>query len=290
MKPRYRLVVLDIDGTLLNSRRHVDERVRCAIRRALDAGVHVTLATGRRLWSVKPIVADLGIQLPIILYSGALVWDTATQTALYQRPLAPALVREAIAVICEFGAQVIAFQSPLYDTAENLIFGSEVNDDEVSREYANGRIQRVVRMSYDEIEQLQDVIYLAVVSSEERVRAIYERLGTTGAYTLQVGINNPTMDPPWHAVNIYSAGVSKANALEHLAGLYELSLSETMAVGDGNNDLELIVAAGLGVAMGNARPHLKEAADVVVGSNDEDGAAEAIERYVLDVPDESAAR
>lgn len=282
MKPRYRLVVLDIDGTLLNSQRHAGERVRCAIRCALDAGVHVTLATGRRLWSVKPIVADLGIQLPVILYSGALVWDTASRTALYQKSLAPALVREAIAVIREFGAQVIAFQSPLYDTAENLIFGPEEDDDEVSREYANGRIQRVVRMRLDEIETLQDVIYLAVVSSEERIRAIYERLSTTGAYMLQTGINNPNVDPPWHAVNIYSAGVSKASALDHLAGLYGVSLNETMAVGDGNNDLELIAAAGLGVAMGNARPHLKAAADVVVGSNDEDGAAEAIERFVLD--------
>src|SRR5688500_20348135 len=101
----FRMLVVDVDGTLLGSTKRVTPRVRAAVRAALDAGVLVTLATGRWFRSAQPIAAELGLELPIILHNGALVRDSLTGEVLHQWRLPRALAGGALAAVIRFGGQ-----------------------------------------------------------------------------------------------------------------------------------------------------------------------------------------
>lgn len=271
MRPR--LIVVDIDGTLLGRDHEISPRMRAAVAAAIAAGVPVALSTGRPLTSLLKVSRPLRLRGPHVAFDGALV-ASETGPPLHCNPIA------------HVGARGLVDAARALDLCVELYTAEAHYVDRARRESdVHGRLIAVAPRvrSLDEVLKEPVLIKGQLLgegeSGREKIRQI-EALGLP----LRLGWAKP---PPGMGdldyVNVTDPSVSKGAAMAALAAAYCVDPSETMAAGDGPNDAPLLQSAGLAIAMGNAADALKALADVVVPSVDEDGLAVAIERYVLDM-------
>jgi Cof subfamily protein (haloacid dehalogenase superfamily) len=262
----YRLVVMDLDGTARSRRLGITPGVREAIEGAQARGVRVCVATGRMWRSAAPWVRTLGVDPPAILYNGGQVLDFATGHTLYERRLLAATARTALAVI----RRDPEVQPHLYLNDRVLVERSHP----LTEAYAadDGLVAEIVP-SFDPL-LADDPHKLLVIGAPERIEA------------LQAAVRAAAL--PVHAVRsepgyleILPPDVSKGEALRAMLDALGLVPAETVAIGDNWNDLEMIEAAGLGVAMGHAPAEVRARADYVCGTADEEGVREVLERFVL---------
>ncbi len=261
-----KLVALDLDDTLLDSELKISPPTASTICRAIEQGVVVTLATGRMYRSAQPFALELGLDVPLITYHGALVKTSLTKEVLYHKPVPMELARKVISSVQEQGFDVNLYQN-----------------DELYVRKGNPRIQDysdLAQVSYTEVGDLLSCMYtdtekLLVIDEEEKL----DRL----AITLKELIGDKlhiTKSKPFF-LEITHPEATKGQALDTLANNLGITRREVMAVGNSYNDLDMLEYAGVGVVMGNARPEIKERADFVTLTNDEHGVAEAIKRFVL---------
>lgn len=278
---KYKLLALDLDGTLLDPHEQITTKVRHAIYQAVEAGCLVTLATGRRLRPARQFAADLGLKLPLILYSGGLVFDTQTERALYHRPLSAEFLKQALEVVLPTGLGLALLQSPVQ--GEYIWFGPSEYDNPYLHDYATNpmRSDLVKRCTHAELAQVKDVLTVLSVGPATNISDLTERVRSRlECNVYQYKLQHAQMSNLC-GFDLLPLANTKAKALEWLAHHYGLTLEQTLVVGDGPNDVEMFKVAGLGVAMGNAIPQVKAVAGAVVGSNSEDGVAQAIERFIL---------
>jgi hypothetical protein len=215
---------------------------------ALAAGKKVILATGRPIHEVLPYTQQLQLSLPLVINNGSEIWKTPAE--LHQRHELPAeQIRRIFDFIRPYRAEGLSFWA---HTVSGKIDESNLPED------------------VDAVRWLQ----IAVKSADPDVLLdIRRELESWG----QFEISNS------HITNIEcnARGISKASGLEEVCGMLGIPLSEAIAVGDSLNDIPMIRAAGLGVAMGNAQEPVKQAADYIAPTNSENGVAHVIERYML---------
>lgn len=265
---RIRLVAMDMDDTLLRNDWTISERTVQAIREAQKQGVYVTISTGRMPTSVRPYAQQLGLNVPVITYNGAMVQEALSQKVLFRQVIPAETAQDIVQWLLPQG---VYFQIYLQDRllAEKRSQWSEQYERaaRVQIEETNLREQLALeKEGAEKIVLFGDPEELLVW--ERRIQQRYDgkvRMTQSKAYFLE--LIHPT--------------VNKGAALASLAQRLEVRQEEVMAVGDSLNDLEMIRYAGIGVAMGNARRELKEAANVVTVTNQEDGVAQVIEKYVL---------
>ncbi|ASA23987.1 Cof-type HAD-IIB family hydrolase [Paenibacillus donghaensis] len=245
MIAKYRLLALDMDGTLLNDEQIITPETVKWIQKAVDAGVHVCLSTGRAFQSALPYAEQLGLQTPMVTVNGSEVWRAPHE--VYRRSLMdPQLVSQMYSIAKKYDIWFWAYSLDQVHKQDNwdgdvsgrewLKFGYHTEDDELRHKL---------------LLLLQDMGGLEITNSSP------------------------------HNLEINPLGVNKATGVEQVCQLLGINMSEVVAVGDSLNDLAVIQAAGLGVAMGNAQKTVKQEADAVVASNNEDGIAEVIQKYVL---------
>lgn len=277
---KYKLLALDVDGTLLNPQGEITPRVHHAICQAVDAGCLVTLATGRRLRPARRFAGQLGLKLPLILYSGGIIYDTATEKALYHQPIPKEFLKKTIDLLLpDFG--VCLLQSPLQ--GEYIWFGPTEYDNPYQRDYATNpaRADLVRRCDFRDLYRIEDVLTIASLGLSSNLEPLVKILqANLDCNIYSYSLSDSTING-LYGLDLLPVNNTKANALKWLASHFGLTMSETMVVGDGPNDVEMFEAAGLSVAMGNAIDKVKALADVVVKPNSEDGVAEAIERFIL---------
>lgn len=276
----FRLIVLDIDGTLLDPSDIVTPIVHDAISAARAIGVEVALATGRRLRSTRPIVEQLGIALPLVVHNGALVWDTTHERALHLAPFDRQTLELVVDAALEHEFGLMLIRSPRND--ERIVLTDSSSQAGALLDAAMATRQgEIDRLPPAQLLELDDVLTIDLFAPEERLRPVTARLAERGLPIFHAGPLEWPATPPVWAANVHMPGTSKANGVAVLARRLGITLEDVLAVGDGENDLPLLEAAGMGVAMGNAAPYVKARADAVVRGHDEDGVAEAIERFVL---------
>lgn len=281
-----RLIALDVDGTLLTSAGEVSPGVRAAIREAVTRGVHVTLATGRRLYAARVYAEMLGFRLPLILHNGAVVQESATGAVLYEDAIPPDVLREAVAISRTHGYRPVLLESPAH--GGRLYTGPEEAGNRATHEYLMTR-DGVTRTNHDTLPTLGNILSVAMFD-DALPPLLTLRDALIGAFGSRIGnlIDRPvtaTASVKTFALDLFNAGCGKGKALAHLARQEGITLDETMVVGDYLNDLEMLITVrdggGVAVAMGNAEPELKAIATATVATNDADGVAEAIHRFVL---------
>lgn len=271
------MVVLDVDGTLRDSRGTIRPAVAEAVREVVRRGGLVTLATGRRFDSASRIAADLGLELPLVLHGGALVQDSLTGEVLYEDVLGAGVVREIVERIVSHCAQPVLFPSPV--RADEVLSGPAERDSPATVRYL-ARQPSVRRMEYTRLAREERIVGVRVFEYEDVLRPLRDALAGRPDCRMLL------WDPAYtgfrgYLLEMVAAGCSKAKALVYLTARHGIGMDRVMAVGDQLNDLEMLEAVGLGVAMGNAVPLVRERAGAVVATNDEDGVADALLRFVL---------
>lgn len=267
-----RLLAIDLDGTILSDGIRISPRVRGALRKALHAGVHVTLASGRPFHHMRLFADDLGIREPLICSQGAVVQDPVSDRVYFRCGVPLRLVQEVVDVTREHDWDLCLFVS------DRLYVES---DTQLVRFYAEyGAIKEEVNLVGDlKAFVSREPIKLIVVTEEEQAAMVNDLLQERFAGRLRIARSFTCF------VEVTHLAASKGQALAFLAQKLGVLQAETMAIGDNDNDEDMVAWAGLGVAMGNASAVVKAAADYVAPPIEEDGAAEAIERFVLELCD-----
>ena len=273
-----RLLVLDVDGTVTNSRHEVDAATVAAIGRARAAGIGVMIATGRRYRDVLPVADRLGIGGAIVTASGALVKRREDHATLFKAAFAPGTLRSLLDVVVAHGRDPI-----LYTDSFAAGFDFHCGRLPPAGEARGGveeyleRNRHVARLAPDIDRSPPDGVFAGFAMGPrdamlELERALHD--ACPGRLALHV-IKSPRYRE-WMC-ELAPAGVTKWSGVLPVAAAWGIAAAEICAVGDDVNDLPMIRGAGLGIAMGNAREEVRAAADRVVGDNEGRGIAEVAE-------------
>lgn len=271
-------VAIDIDGTLVVPEQDVTPRVKRAVKKARAKGVIVLLATGRRFDTAQEFALALDLDGPMIVSGGAMVCNAATGEIYFEDVLPPEGVTASVDLLQRAGLQPLLRQR--WSLGHKLFTGPAEFDDEPAIVYTS-REPDAIRLPYEQLRQVTDVMFAAGLSlDEERLQELAKEVWELPNLLPLVLPYGPGVLPS-PVIDIFNAGTNKGKALHFVGQRFGFDLAETMAIGDGINDIDLLEAVGWPVAVGNAIPEAKAVAKIVVGANDEDGVAEAIERFVL---------
>ncbi len=266
----YKLIAIDLDDTLLDDNLNIPERVRDAIKKAVDSGIYVVLCTGRIPKSTRKYYDMLGLDTLMISTGGAEIYD-ADNNAVYSRAMDPALVKKLMQY-----ADRNSLHFQVYIDG-NLVF-RETNKYAQAYEHSCG-LKGIVRPDLIEMETVVTPKVL-FISDADDIDDIQERVELEFPM-LSVKRSKPTY------VEFSTPGVSKGDALKFVADYYEVKREDVIAVGDAEIDVPMLEFAGLGVAMENAAPNAKQAADTICPSNNEGGVADVIQKYILEAQNEN---
>ncbi|HVB32883.1 MAG TPA: HAD family hydrolase [Patescibacteria group bacterium] len=273
-----RLVAIDLDGTLLDTRWRVPEANRQAIARAIERGVHVVLVTGRRFDFTRPVIARLPAAIGLIVNNGALIKSSDGATLL--RRLLPArIARAVLASTLQFHASAaLVFDRP---ATSQVVFERIDWEDPVRRGYFERNREYLAEISPIEDALTEDPIqlmYTGAVADMRRLVATLRALDFAADFSVAVAEYEARS---FTIVDVIERNCSKASALGEWAKRLGVEREQILAIGDNLNDREMLEFAGLAMVMDNAVPELKSLGWPVTLSNDDCGVAAAIERYVL---------
>ena len=270
----YRLIALDLDGTLLDSQLQIRPRTIEALQLAREQGVQVMIVTGRHHSAAYAYWHQLGLDLPAICCNGAYIYDFKTGKALAGDPLPPAEARAFLKLARAYPAHLMVYTDTAMVHEHDDVPLQEGMGDWAARLPENLRPRLASVASFDELIESQAVVwkFLAVPDDTEAMEALLNEANTQGFYCVRSGGNR---------IDISRAGNSKGKRLAEFIKQRGLSPDQVIAFGDQDNDREMLQLAGLGVAMGNAHEDVRASADWVTGPNDGDGIGEALQRFVL---------
>jgi Cof subfamily protein (haloacid dehalogenase superfamily) len=283
-----KLLALDLDGTLLDSRGHVTDDNRRAIRAAEDRGVLVTIATGRRFRDARPVGLELDLNAPLITHNGALLKYAESLETISASLLAPETSDEILRVGKEFGGDALLSADP---QGKGTLYYDRISDD-------NFPLQKYLRWSetlhgdeaHTAVSHVDDlrsvlgdaqVIHISFSGTCSRMEEMVEVLnGELGGTVTILSTIYPQRN--FTLIDILPPDASKGHGVEKLAAINGLTAQEVMAMGDNFNDLEMLAFAGTPVVMGNADPSLRERKEFYTTlNNDESGVAAAIKKFIL---------
>ena len=267
-----KLILSDIDGTILNDDNVVDTGLKEAVNKLRDKNVPFILASARSPKGMLPIAKELAVMdNPIACYNGALVIKNIDQTAyttVLSHELNPDEIRKIIAIVHQKYPRVsINLYSGADWYVEKIDKWVEIESDITKLDPLATDLEKLVSTA--------PIHKILLVSEPEEIDEVLNNFQTDGFGDSSFYLSKPNY------LEITNSHVSKEKALRELAKNYNLSLDKTMTLGDNYNDVPMLKLAGLGVAMENAPEDVKECANVVTATNNHNGVSKAIEKYVL---------
>jgi len=269
-----KLIALDLDGTLLNSSLRLSEGNGEAVRRALDRGIKVVLATSRWFGLARRTADRLGIDTPLVCSNGALVRRPSDGSELLHLRLDQEVAREVTTLGDERGWEMFTtiedatfMRARPGVTPESLPGGLRISDRQAD-ELARGQPTAVLVFGQEAVDEIS-----------QRLLPAYDGPACRQARRAKFSLNRPINLPPY--VVLTHPDADKASALETVCRETDVPLSDVMAMGDSESDLAMLRLAGLGIAMDNSPDEVKRAALHIAPSNDADGVAWAIDRFAL---------
>jgi len=269
-----KLVAIDMDGTLLNDSGEVSHNTVEALRQAKKRGIEIILSTGRVLKSATYFSDMLGLKNYIIASNGAIVSDKNSNIIL-KMPLDCETIKKIVEIAIE---ENIYFHFYNDDTYFSNKYIKEID------KYYNSSKERLKgqNIKFELFEDIDEVLrrdieiykFLFMDDDLEKLNKVKKKLSRISDITLsKSGINN---------IEITNKNASKGHALKYVSELLKIDKSQIMSIGDNDNDIPMLETAGISVAMGNAEKHIKEIADYVTKTNNEDGVAYAFRKFILE--------
>lgn len=268
---KYRVIALDLDGTLTNNEKEVTPKTREALWRAMDDGAVVVLASGRPTYGIEPVADCLELDRRggyILSYNGAKIVNWATKEQLYAKHLPDGIIPEIYAF-----AQ--AHHYGLLGYKDNVIISENASDPYALEECRINKMQ--IRQVDYLLDHLEDEPIKLLMTGDPQVMERAE-----GEISDLLGDRIDAYRSMPFFIELVAKGIDKAVSLQRLLDLLHCTPSEMVAFGDGYNDLSMLCFAGMGVAMGNAVPEVRAIADYVTLSNEEDGIAAALACFEQD--------
>lgn len=272
---KIKMIGLDLDGTLLTSDKKLLPFTRQVLTEAIERGIQVLMATGRPYTGIPEELRKLpGIRYALTS-NGARILDTQTGKALIEHLLPLESAKKALEILQKYDTlQEVYFEGQGYAEAEKL--------DRISRYHHNPHMWEYVRSSRKPVDSLPELI-AREGRDMDKVQALFADMGELAQAWKELERYEELVlvSSLGYNIEINAAGVDKGIGLMELGELLGFCPEEIMACGDGDNDIQMLERAGIGIAMGNAEEKVKAAADYITETNDEEGAAKAIIRYAF---------
>ena len=275
---RYQLLGLDVDGTLFDPDGELRPSVCQAVAAAQARGVRVTLCTGRRFRTARPVAATLGITMPLVVHNGALIKEPGSGNTLWHTYLPENVYNQGIALLRQVSSPMVYIDA--FHEHVDIVTAPIDTAHPFQQEYLQDNLEHCRIVDDIDTSPLHSTVMMSIMADVSSLHALRGTIETTLGDQARVNVL-ANKSYRGQILEILHPTVTKWQALEQLATQEGIAPEHIMVVGDDWNDLEMIRHAGLGVAMGNAHDDIKAAADHVTGSNAEDGLVQAIERFVL---------
>jgi Cof subfamily protein (haloacid dehalogenase superfamily) len=285
---KYKLIAMDIDGTLLNSLVILPSEVKKALNFAKRAGMYITLATGRLYRSAYYLAREVGVNTPLVANDGAQIQDVYSAETVYYKPMPIAVAQKAIRIL---KGRPLEFQVFLKD--KKIYAGKNFRLAQIKkyfrrrkftvrgfynyyRDFISGPL--ILAGNLDGVLDIlnEDPVKLVIYGPSEPMAEFRSDL------IAELGNNIKITSAIPNYIDVLAPGVSKAHGLKILGEHLGVRAEEIIAIGDGFNDMEMINYAGLGVVMGNAPQELKDMADYVTLTNDQNGIAQVVKMFIGD--------
>ncbi len=274
----YRLIAIDLDGTLLSPDGKVTERAKRAVHGALEAGLLVCFATGRNWTESKTVLDAVAHYDSAVFVGGAMVVDTKQEVTLHRTMMQPQLAAEVCRELEMGGHAVLALQDTAAAGVDYLITA------DVPLNPATSHWMRVTSAKVQRVPSLADyahehTIRVGIVAEPADILSVEQELAAKfGERIVQQAIRVPQAGVV--VLEVFDPAVNKWEGIMHVARQHGITGEQIIAIGDDMNDITMIANAGLGVAMGNARPEVLAVAKKVIGHNSEEGLAVFLEELV----------
>ena len=270
LRMKYKMIVLDLDGTLTNNKKEITPRTKEALMKAQAKGVKIVLASGRPTYGIMPLAEELELKKNcgfILAFNGGKIIDCSDCRTIFEQKLDETLVPLLYHVAKEAGMQILTYQG-------EGIAATDKNDKYVQEE---ARINKMPVEEYDDF--LQQLVYpvnkCLIVGDPAPLHQLEIKLKKELEGRMDVYRSAD------YFLECVPLGIDKARSLDRLITTLGITKEEVIACGDGYNDLSMINFSGLGVAMSNAADDIKAQADYVTLSNEEDGIAHAVDKFIL---------
>lgn len=284
----YKLIAIDIDGTLLNSKSELTERTKTTLRKASEKGIYIVLTSGRMTENVKKFCEEIGADKYLIAENGASIINLKTGELEYSKYMTHEVVNKVLDVCDNNNIYYMVYTNKeliVKNIKHMAMFFYKQNYN------PNARVDTIIA-GRDYIDSVTDNFTKLMICDEDRsiYNSIVTKLNTISeidvspvphisSKKLEVDGEKRTIE--YSYADICASGANKWNAISVLARKLDIKSDEIIAIGDNINDIKMIENAGLGVAMGNGSPHVRALADIVAPTNDDDGVACIVEKYVL---------
>lgn len=272
---KFKLVVTDMDGTLLNSEGQVSDENREVLEKLQNKGVHIAVATGRIYTSARIFARYLGIKTPIIACNGAIVREIENNEVIYASPMENQDVLKVIDV-CRKHDVYFHFYT------DDKFYTERLEKSALKYSEWNKTLKEEDRIDLNVV----DDIYKFVEDSDEKIfKLIILEDNVDLLSRIRVELDEipgiAVSKSRYDNVEVMNRGVEKGKAVKNLADSLGVKQEEVICIGDNENDISMIKYAGMGIAMGNAEEIVKEIANYVTDINDNNGVAKALEKLVM---------
>ncbi len=289
----YKLIAVDLDGTMLNHYGEISEKTKEIVQKCIEKGVQIVLASGRPTDSIKTITEELGIKGYFIAGNGALVYDIQKNEIIYENYIKKEKVLEIIKICEENSIAYNVYTDKMILTTNlkfNVLYYYKEN---LKKEESKRTNISIVENMYEYVKNIEKEKILKITICDENDSIFHSIIKKVreinGIDVLDIShmskkmIQQGTEEVPveYFYTEVSASDVNKWNAIKFLMEKLEIKEEEIIAIGDNINDKKMIENAGLGVAMKGSTPEIIEVAKEVTDTNDNDGVAKILERYVL---------
>lgn len=270
-----KLIALDLDGTTINNDRKISKRNRAALQKAAEQGVNIVIATGRPFSALPADVFEIDAIRYVLTSNGASITDLAENKTFYENCLSPLATERSVALLRQYPYIIECF-------VKGIAYIDGAYYRQVERSGKSFRDVEYILTTRNPVEDIYQFM-LEHKGSIENININFEDISEKPAMREKLlTIPEATITSSFaHNLEIGGATTSKAEALRQMGKLLGIDSSEMMAAGDSPNDIAMLRACGFPVAVGNAVDEVKAVAKYIAPPNDEDGVADAVEKFVL---------